>query len=153
MTTKSPERKLFKYYHKALVSKLGDKALDDVTIDKVCRMEFAAWAGVFPSDKLKLKPYYYYVINVDRHDQSGSHWLACYTSGKRAYIYDSYSRPILKLVPHLVKSIRKAGYSLGKTNEVKNQEQRGWTSETCGDYSIAFLMVVRDLGITKAKNI
>ena len=153
MTTESVERKLFETYRYSLVRILGDKALYDKEIDAVGRKEFAAWAGVFPSDRVKLKPYHYYVINVDRHNQSGSHWLACYTSGKRAYIFDSYSRSIPKLVPHLVKSIRKQGFSLGKTNVVKNQEQRGWTSEVCGVLCLSWLLTIRDLGITKAKNI
>ena len=153
MTTDSPERFHFKANKAASVRILGNKALDDLTIDRVCRKLFAAWGGVSPVDRVKLLPYHYYIINVDPHDKPGSHWLACFTNGKRAYVYDSYGRNIQKLVPQLIKTIHKAGMTLGKTNQISHMEQRGYTSETCGDYSIGWLLVVRDLGITRAKNI
>ena len=153
MTTQSPERLAFNANKAALVHILGNKALDDTTINRVCKKLFAAWGSVSPCDTVKLQPYHYYVINVDTHDKPGSHWLACYTSGKRAYVYDSYGRDIKKLVPQLIKSIQKAGMTLGKTNLISHMEQRGYTSETCGDYAISFLLVVRDFGITRARNI
>ena len=43
--------------------------------------------------------------------------------------------------------------TLGKTNLIPQMEQIGWTSEVCGAVSIAWLLVVQKLGITKAKNI
>ena len=153
MTTLSPERLQFHANKLALVHLLGNKALDDSTINRIGKKLFAAWGGVYPSDQVKLKPYHYFIINVDKHNQPGSHWLACYTTNKRAYIYDSFGRNIPELVPHLIKSFRKSGYSIGKTNQVMHMEQRGYTSETCGDYALAFLLVCRDLGITRAKNI
>lgn len=153
MTTESPERLAFEANRTALIKILGNKALYDTTINKAGSKLFAAWGGCYSSDRVKLKPYHYYVINVDTHDKPGSHWLACYTSGKRAYVWDSYSRPIKKLAPQLVKTIHKAKMSLGKTNRIPQHEQIGYTSEVCGVLSLAWLLTVRDLGIALARNI
>ena len=153
MTTTSQERKLFNKYKQALVSKLGNKALDNVTIDKVCRVEFAAWGGCVPSDRVVLKPFHYYIVNVDNHDQPGSHWLAVFTSAKRAYIYDSYARDPASIVFKLLKTISKKGFKLSKTDLVHNMEQIGYNSEVCGQISMAWLLVVRDLGISRERNI
>ena len=136
-----------------MIKHLGNKALDDLTINRVGRKLFPAWGGVFPSDRVKLLPFHYIVINVDPHDKKGSHWLACYSTNKRAYLWHSYGRDITKLVPELVKAIRKSNVSIGKTNLIPRMEQIGYTSETCGPQALAWLLVVRDLGITRAKNI
>ena len=153
MAEDSQERKTFNKFKTMMIKHLGSKALDNTKIDKVGRKLFASWGGCFASDRVKFQPYHYYIINVDTHDQPGSHWLACFTQGKKCYVWDSYGRSIKKLAPHLIKSIYKSKMILGKTNLIPQMEQIGWTSEICGAVSIAWLLVVQKLGITKAKNI
>lgn len=153
MTTNSEERKLFNKHKRALISELGSKALDDRQIDAVGRRELPAWGGVFPIDRGTLKPFHYYIYNTDTHDKPGEHWIAVYCSKGRAYVYDSYARPIPSIAYQLLKSIKKRGLKLGKTDEVHHMEQIGFTSELCGVNSLAFLMTVRDLGIALGNNI
>ena len=153
MTTESNERQAFNAYKKALLKELGSKALDDQTVNKAGKHLFAAWSGVFPVDRVKLIPYHYSIINTDPHDKSGEHWIACYCTKKRAYVWDSYSRPIDKLVPQLIKTIHKSGMTLGKTNKIFQHEQIGFTSEVCGVLSISWLLVVMQYGISRARNI
>jgi len=149
MPPKTP-RKLFNYYKAALIDELGRKALDDVTINRIGRREFgSAWAGCHAIDQVKFKPNTYQVVNTDPHTKSGTHWLALYQTRTKAYVFDSYGRSIPLLVSQLISSIKKHGLELGATNRDPHMEQIGYTSEVCGHDSLAFLLVVRDLGIQR----
>ena len=153
MTSNSLERKTFNKHKKALISELGSKALDDKTLNTVGKREFAAWGGVFPSDRGTLQPFHYYIYYTDKHDKPGTHWIAVYCSKGRAYVYDSYARPISSIAYQLIKSIKKRCLKLGKTDEVHRMEQVGYTSKLCGINCLSFLMTVRDLGIALGNNI
>lgn len=149
MPPKTP-RKLFNYYKAALVEELGRKALDDVTINRIGRHEFgSAWAGCNAIDRVKIKPNTFQVVNTDPHNKPGEHWLAMYQTRTKAYVFDSYGRSIPLLVSHLISTIKKHGLALGATNRDPHSEQIGYTSEVCGHNSLAFLLVVRDLGIKR----
>ncbi len=153
MTTKSPERKVFKKYRKAMIDALGSQATDNDTLDKAGKLLFASWGGVHPSNRVKLTPWHYYIINVDHHDKPGSHWIGLYTTQKKAYLWDSYGRNPKRLVSALIANIHKHGMKVGKTNLVHHMEQIGYSSEVCGPNSLAWLLTVKDVGITRAKNI
>ena len=153
MTSHSIEREIFNKYKAVMIHKLGKKALSDTTINKAGKALFASWGGCFPSDRVKLQPHHYYIVNVDTHDQPGSHWLAAFCTAKRCYVWDSFGRSIIELAPKLVQCIHKSGMTLGKTDLIHHQEQTGYTSEICGQDSISWLLLVRDLGITRARNI
>jgi hypothetical protein len=75
------------------------------------------------------------------------------TTKSRAYVWDSYGRDPESLVPHLVAKIKLRGFKLGSTNTSPRMEQIGYSSELCGVYSLAWLLVVRDLGIGQARKI
>ena len=153
MTTHSPERLQFNANKAALIHLVGKKALDDSTIDRLGHKLFASWGGCFPSDRVKLMPYHYYVINTDPHDKPGIHWLGVFTTKGCAYIWDSFGRPVKPLSYQLIKTIHKRGFKIGKTDLAHHGEQIGFKSEVCGQDSLAFLLVIRDLGITRARNI
>lgn len=92
--------------------------------------------GVFPSDMLPTKVSHYpaaLVINLDPHDQPGSHWVAVYldSQGKIDY-FDSYGRkPNLE---NIEKFISNAKYKHNST-----PVQRLLTA-TCGQFCIYFLI-------------
>lgn len=154
MATRSPERKLFNKYRDELVAKLGRQAQDSGTLDKIGRAQFGpAWGGVWPVDRVKLKPNMAYIVNTDPHDKPGEHWIAVWTSATRAYIYDSYGRSPKRIVSRLLASMNRDGFQLGGTNRVARMEQIGYTSQICGCLAMAWLLVVRDLGIRRAANI
>lgn len=154
MTTRSPERKLFNHYRATLISKLGRSAQDSVTLNKIGKSQFGpAWNGVHAQDQVHLKPNSYQIVNTDTHDKPGQHWLAVYTSTTRAYVWDSYGRPVKRLATHLIENINRHGLKLGATDTIHHMEQRGFSSEVCGQDSMSFLLVVRDLGIRKAAHI
>lgn len=154
MTSNSPERQLFNAYKHVLIKHLGDQGTDDQTINRVGSNFFGKqWGGVHPVDRVKIKPHNYYVVNTDTSGGPGVHWIGLYTSSTHAYIWDSYARNPAKIVPKLVKTIAAANYKLGKTDNIHRMEQIGVTSGTCGVVSLAWLLVVRALGIDHAKNI
>jgi len=133
---------------------IGHKATDGADLNTIGKREFGShWAGVHPQDRVKLKPNKYYIVNTDPHDKPGEHWMAIKTAKTRAYIWDSYGRPVKPLVSHLIKNIHHSGFSLGATDLVHHGEQIGYGSEVCGPDSLAFLLTVRDLGIKRARNI
>ena len=83
------------------------------------------------------------VINLDRHDQSGSHWVSLFTDLSKGQIYfsDSTGMEPNKLIANFIKRI----YKYLKDKEIpidcqhnKNIHQRGNTE--CGVYSINFIL-------------
>jgi len=110
-----------------------------------------AWGGCVPWNKLSLKPNKYYVINTSSSGHPGIHWMGLVTHGKHAYLWDSYNRPVRRLVPHLVKSIIKHGYVIGMTKHP--MDQVGTSSHVCGQDSLAWLMTVHEIGIHRASHV
>ena len=49
--------------------------------------------GVYPIDLLPKRQQGAYVINLDKHDEPGSHWVAVYDDGKTVEYFDSYGLP------------------------------------------------------------
>ena len=82
----------------------------------------------------------YQVINTDTADKPGVHWLALYTTKKRAYVFDSFGRSITHLVHLLTDSLKKHGFLLGATDLARHPEQRGFTSEVCGQAVFRFYL-------------
>lgn len=96
--------------------------------------------GIAPRDRLKsirVNSRYpsAYVINLDRHDEEGSHWVACYFSGKggEAEYFDPYGLP--PNCPEIAQFI--------KTNSRRHKWNRrvlqSPLSKTCGLYAIYFV--------------
>lgn len=143
---------LFLKYKKALVKQFGNEPLHDTTINKIGKDNFGShWGGAVANDSIRIAPNRYYVVNTAGHKSAGVHWMALRTTANHAYLYDSYNRNVHHLQPHLVKSLIRHGFQLGGTSH--RPDQIGHTSQTCGDDSLAWLMVVRDLGIRRAAHV
>lgn len=100
--------------------------------------------GVFPIDKIPKiigKRPSLIVVNTDKSDESGTHWLAIYLSSKdKGEFFDSYGR----------KPTQKEILNFFKRNHIKsvfyNKTQlQGYLSEVCGQYCCVYLL-------SKAKN-
>ena len=136
-------------YKTAIVRELGKGPLDEGQIDEIGLREFGRkWGRTHPSDQLPaFKKDRFYVVNNAGHRSPGTHWLGVYSSsGGRIYVYDSFSRPVTRLIPRAVKKIREENI-LEEANFVP--DQRG-ASSVCGQLSLAWLLLVRDMGIRKA---
>lgn len=151
---KTEERKTFNAYRSQMIGELGRKATTDAQLDKIGQREFGpAWGGVWPQDKLPLKPNKSYIANTDTSDKPGSHWIAVHTTGSNVYIWDSYGRDAARVAKHITKKIKSSGFGSGATNLDPQMEQIGYSSAVCGPLSLSWLLTVRDLGIRKAANI
>ena len=142
--------KLFRKYKTKYIAKFGRHALDNTEIDTFAKSTFGTkYRGSYAQDEnFELKSNCYYIINTDIKTGPGEHWLAARVTPKTVYIFDSFSRDIKKLVPHLVKHIAKSGRKIVSSDR-KDKEQRG-LSVICGHLSLSFLAVVKDLGVRKA---
>ena len=147
----TPQLKLFIKYKKELIKKLGKKALyDDIITREATKILGNKYLGTFSQDTVPIKPGYA-IMNVDTLDEDGSHWIGLYMTAKTIYIYDSYGRHSEKLLPILEKQINKK--KLNSIDSCHLAEQFGYKSEICGHLSLAFLCVVKELGIRKALTI
>jgi len=136
----------------SLVRKLGRDPLDNFQIDEVGK----AWFGVkwgFVSDQSKTipkTPDRYYIVNTAHSNKSpGYHWTALYISkSARPYIYDSFARNIKALMPVLEKNIKGRGVGVNSNGAEQHSQ-----SSLCGHISLAWLHVVKNLGIREASKI
>ena len=105
--------------------------------------------GVFASDQIPtltvLKPYA--IINVDKSNQPGSHWLAMVRVRNKSYVYDSFGRDVKKLIPSINKSIKNI-----HNIDTKDAEQK-ISQNSCGARCIAFILLVEMFGMKYAKYI
>ena len=62
------------------------------------------FAMVFPSDRLPARPVKEgprgYIVNIDTHDQLGSHWVALWTHDRGCTVMDSFAIPLAMSKPH-----------------------------------------------------
>ena len=143
---KTEGEKLFLKYKKQFIKELGKSCLYDDQLKKMI-----PWVnGVYCQDEAVIKPGYY-IINTDVSSGKGEHWIGCYQTKTRCYLYDSFSRTPKFLVPIFLKKLEKKGIKVLES-DTSDKEQYGQT-EVCGHLCMAWLSVIKDLGIRKAMTI
>ena len=133
---------LFLRYKKNLILQYGKDGLWNDQIDYICK-GLTPWRGCHNYKNAVFKSGYQ-IINTSI---AGTHWVAIYISRNKIYIYDSFARPISRLLNRFIKLIPHK-YTIIECN-TNDAEQVGY-SQVCGHISIAWLMVVKKLGIKKA---
>ena len=94
------------------------------------------FAGVYPADMLPLltKKCPYAILNLDKADMPGSHWIAVkYMGGERCLVYDSFGRATQRIIPSLAER-----YTTVDADDDAEQENR---EDNCGSRSLAFLII------------
>jgi len=104
--------------------------------------------GVYPSDRIPklndLSPYC--ILNLDKSDEPGSHWIALAKHGIDTYIYDSFGREHVNIIPNL----RFSGN--GKILDVDTSDREQEIAENnCGQRCLSFLAVFDQWGVDLAK--
>lgn len=96
--------------------------------------------GVFASDQLPKKkdiqPRSAYIVNVDTHNEPGSHWISIFVEKNRCQVFDSYGLPIKWYKPSPFVTWVFTHYEDVSSN--KGQLQ-GTDSNTCGHYALFYL--------------
>lgn len=107
-------------------------------LDRIGKKLFETkWHGIYPSDKIpKLNSIKRYcILNLDRSDEPGSHWVAlAKLKDGQTIFYDSFGRCHTKIIPAL--NLSGNGRII---NSEKDREQK-IREENCGQRCLAFLM-------------
>lgn len=102
------------------------------------------YVGTYPADMIPNlnQRHRYCILNLDRSDQPGSHWVACGydTLNDKILVYDSFGRPTSKIIPSLVD---KFGPQLEMVDDDAEQQIH---EEDCGARCLAFLYVLDRMG-------
>lgn len=129
---------------------VGNKSTYLTDLENLCLKLFKTeFMGVFPSDKIpklnKIKNMC--ILNLDRSDQSGSHWVSLvydYDEGK-SMLYDSFGRKNSKI-------INKVNYSgNGRVIDSELDPEQKISESNCGARCVAFLCVFHKYGFKIAK--
>jgi hypothetical protein len=146
--------KEFKKYKRRYIAKLGNVALDNFTIDRVCKSLFGSkYKGCYAQDALvSFKPGYY-VFNTDVSSGPGVHWIAIRCTKKTAYIFDSFARNPDKLVPILVKRIKSQKLKIissDRSDAEQRATNRGKLVVICAHACLSFLKCASLYGVRNA---
>jgi hypothetical protein len=146
--------KEFKKLKRKYIAKLGNKALDNTTIDIFCKSEFGSkYKGCYAQDALVTFKPGYYVFNTDVSSGPGIHWIAIRITKTTAFVYDSFARNPSKLVPILVKRIRSQKLKIissDRSDAEQRSTNRGKLVVICGHACLAWLTCVQKFGIRSA---
>jgi hypothetical protein len=140
----------FHTYKKQIINILGKDALVGNKIQDTGNKLFGSkFRGVFAQNEksLDISKTGYYIINTDILGKPGTHWVALYITPKTVYIFDSFGRKSHNLLPHLVSKAHKQNKKIIDTDHDRDQSD---TSNICGQLCLAWLMVVKSMGIRGA---
>lgn len=129
---------LYDYALKRMEQQLGTGATYGNELNRVGE-EFLGkkFAGVYPADMLPLlsKKKCYAILNLDKSDMAGSHWIAVkYLGGKgKVLVYDSFGRKTQRIIPTLAERY--------KTEDADDDVEQDDREDNCGPRSLAFLLI------------
>jgi hypothetical protein len=134
------EKKALRLYNhalKRLEQQLGTGATYGNDLNRVGEEHLGKkFAGVYPADMLPLlsKKKCYAILNLDKSDMPGSHWIGVKYLGKgKVLVYDSFGRKTQRIIPSLTER-----YTPVDADYDAEQENR---EDNCGPRSLAFLVV------------
>jgi len=137
------EKVAMQYYNDTLydiMKKLGNGITDSIQLNKMGKKMFGnKYLGTFPSDLIPNEKNGYCVANLDNQYQSGSHWVAIVLTPPKMYVYDSFGRKTIKILPRYKNTniiIKDADYDA----------EQNVKEENCGSRSLAWLNVWNKLG-------
>jgi hypothetical protein len=82
------------------------------------------------------------IFNLDKHTQSGSHWVAAFVNitDQEICYWDSYGSKPVKEIVTLMDKLKKQGEKLGKNMNIKiNNVRHQYKNSECGVYCIYFI--------------
>lgn len=127
---------------KKIESQLGTGVTYGSELAKLAHKMFGSeFKGVFAANEIeKLKKEDgYYIFNLDKRDEPGSHWIGVVKDSGNILVYDSFGRDTKEIIPNV--------HSIGNfIQDTENDaEQKNW-QENCGARVISFLKVYDDYG-------
>lgn len=92
----------------------------------------------------------YSIVNTDNNE--GVHWVGVYQERNNVYVFDTFGRNIISLMPEFHKRARTNGYIIFKANGKYEHEQEDVQND-CGLRSLAWLILTHSKGINVTKKI
>ena len=140
-------KKKFKRFSNTIIGQIGNKALYDDEINNICHKLFGSkWGGAHAVDKIPIKKYsdiHYFIINTDKSNEAGTHWVAVVLHKSNAYLYDSFGRKTENILKPLANLLSKK--SIHFTDSNYTAEQFGNT-QICAQLSISWLCCFDQFG-------
>jgi hypothetical protein len=127
---------------------LGNKKLPALYNDEIedyfaNKKIYPDFAGVIASDEINLLPKKIplgFIMNLDKHNEGGSHWIAVYINGDSLEYYDPFgnqpSEDFIKRIKKFITELQLPILLKFKINNIKDQDER---SHRCGYHCIRFL--------------
>jgi hypothetical protein len=127
---------------------VGGKTTYLQQLAKAGKTKFGAkFHGVYPSDRIPQltarTPYT--ILNLDRSDQPGSHWIAVAKSNNDIIVYDSFGRTHKTIIPALGR-----GFVGGKVIDTDRDVEQDIMATDCGARSLSFLVFFDRYGAKNA---
>ena len=123
----------FSYKADAMIRLPTSTMFDGDLLHYVHRLRIPNFRGVKMRDELPSKPRKNEsgILNLNTHDQKGSHWVAWYKDGKERYYFDSFGEPPPIEIMQYLKSKRELEFDLPviRRNAVTVQHDQ---SNECG---------------------
>ncbi len=134
--------KLFMKHFKLVLSKFGhNNTTISSEVNNIGKKLFGKkFKGVYASDKLpNMKNKESLILNVDKSNQRGSHWVALIKHNNKVYIYDSFGRHSNRLFPHVTKK-------LGKYIDSDHDVEQKVSENNCAQRSMAWISLFYKYG-------
>lgn len=83
------------------------------------------------------------IFNLDKHNQSGSHWVAVFIDMKthKIFYFDSYGDDIPSRITKFCNFVKKQGENFGETYQIiPSKKRHQYGDSECGMYSMYFLV-------------
>ena len=92
---KQKVEKLYEKFLQIISRKLGNSTTHTGQLNQICiRLFGKKYKGALPSDmQPTLKNKEMCILNLDKSNQGGSHWIGIRKEGGKLYVYDSFGRP------------------------------------------------------------
>ena len=130
---KKQVQNLFKFTLNLIHKDIGKNETDNIQLQKyIDKIGLSNFLGIYAWDTIpKMKNNQSCIVNLDKSNQSGSHWISLYKYKNTIYMYDSFDRKI--------SNFRKV--------EIDSNMFQSSTETDCGQRSIAFLVLVEIIGL------
>tara|TARA_B100001013_G_scaffold141301_1_gene83423 strand:+ start:959 stop:1408 length:450 start_codon:yes stop_codon:yes gene_type:complete len=136
MSEPKAEQIFFDIYEKEIAPLLPDKpeGSNNFELDRVGKKLLGKkYIGTYASDKIPRDKQGYFIVNLDKSNQKGSHWVGVVRDSEGAVVFDSFGRDTKEILPFAYKDF-------GKYVETENDAEQDVLSSICGGLSMAWLL-------------
>jgi hypothetical protein len=127
-----------KIYNDVVLPKLGSNTTYANVLQNVAYKKLGIhFKGVYASDQIPVLNdlHKYAILNLDKSTQSGSHWIAVAYEDNKIYVFDSFGRQSIKIIPSIYKS-----YSANKIIDTDHDAEQTEDEKNCGALSLTWLL-------------